>query len=135
MELKVIRKIFTNKSTIGELHINGKFFCYTLEDKDRYVEQGGKKEFGITAIPRGTYNVVLSFSNRFQKYLPEILNVPQFVGIRIHGGNSPESTNGCLLVGKIKMKDFIGESAKTFSAFMAELKKVEKKEKITIEIA
>jgi hypothetical protein len=135
MELKVIRKIFTNKSTIGELHINGKFFCYTLEDKDRYVEQGGKKEYGITAIPRGTYNVVLSFSNRFQKYLPEILNVPQFEGIRIHGGNSPESTNGCLLVGKIKMKDFIGESAKTFSAFMAELKKVEKREKITIEIA
>jgi hypothetical protein len=87
MELKVIRKIFTNKSTIGELHINGKFFCYTLEDKDRYVEQGGKKEFGITAIPRGTYSVVLSFSNRFQKYLPEILNVPQFVGIRMHTGN------------------------------------------------
>ena len=135
MELKVIRKIFTNKSTIGELHINGKFFCYTLEDKDRYVEQGGKKEFGITAIPRGTYNVVLSFSNRFQKYLPEILNVPQFAGIRMHTGNKPEDTEGCILVGKIKMKDFIGESGKTFSAFMAELKKVEKKEKITIEIA
>jgi len=135
MELKVIRKIFTNKSTIGELHINGKFFCYTLEDKDRYVEQGGVKEFGITAIPRGTYNVVLSFSNRFQKYLPEILNVPQFAGIRMHTGNKPEDTEGCILVGKIKMKDFIGESGKTFSAFMAELKKVEKKEKITIEIA
>lgn len=135
MEIQVKRKIFTNKSTIGELSINGEFFCYTLEDKDRYLETGTQKVFGETAIPRGTYNVVLSFSNRFQKYLPELQNVPQFAGIRMHTGNKPEDTEGCLLVGKIKAKDMILESAKTFKEFMAELKKVEKKEKINITIS
>ena len=134
MKIKVVRETKNDVCTIGSLFINGEFFCYTLEDKDRYIEQGGKKEYAITAIPRGTYNVVLSFSNRFKKYLPEILNVPQFTGIRMHTGNKPEDTEGCILVGKIKMKDFVGESAKTFSAFMAELRKVEKKEKITIQI-
>jgi hypothetical protein len=134
MEIQVKRKIFTNKSTIGELSINGIFFCFTLEDTDRYLEQGNQKIFGLTAIPRGTYNVVLSFSNRFKKYLPEIQNVPGFKGIRMHTGNKPEDTEGCILVGKIKTKDFIGESAKAFNAFMAELKKVEKKEKINITI-
>ena len=135
MEIHVKRKIFTNKSTISELSINGTFFCFTLEDTDRYLEQGHQKIFGLTAIPRGTYNVVLSFSNRFQKYLPEIQNVPGFKGIRMHTGNKPEDTEGCILVGKIKTKDFIGESAKAFNAFMAELKKVEKKEKINITIS
>ncbi len=135
MEIQVKRKIFTNKSTVGELSINGNFFCFTLEDVDRYLESGNKKIYSKTAIPRGTYNLVLSFSNRFKKYLPEIQNVPQFTGIRMHTGNKPEDTEGCILVGKIKMKDFVGESAKTFSAFMAELRKVEKKEKITITIS
>jgi len=135
MEIQVKRKIFTNKSTIGELSINGKFFCYTLEDKDRYLETGTQKVFGETAIPRGTYNVVLSYSNRFKKYLPELQNVPQFAGIRMHTGNKPEDTEGCLLVGKIKSKDAIFESAKSFKEFMAELKKVEKKEKINITIS
>lgn len=135
MQIQVKRKIFTEKSTIGELSINGEFFCYTLEDKDRYLESGTEKVFGKTAIPRGTYNLVMSFSNRFKKYLPEILNVPQFTGIRMHTGNKPEHTEGCLLVGKIKTKDVIFESAKAFKEFMAELKKVEKKEKITITIS
>jgi hypothetical protein len=135
MEIKVTRKIFTNKSTIGELYINGKFFCFTLEDVDRYLEGGREKIYGETAIPRGKYNVVLSYSNRFKKYLPEIQNVPQFEGIRMHTGNKPEDTEGCILVGKVKTKDFVGNSVKAFSAFMAELKKVEKKEKITITIS
>jgi len=135
MEIQVKRKIFTNKSTIGELSINGEFFCYTLEDKDRYLETGTEKIFGQTAIPRGKYNLILSFSNRFQKYLPELQNVPQFAGIRMHTGNKPEDTEGCLLVGKIKTKDMIFESGKAFKDFMAELKKVEKKEKINITIS
>ena len=135
MEIQVKRKIFTNKSTIGELSINGKFFCYTLEDKDRYLETGTQKVYGETAIPRGTYNVVLSYSHRFKKYLPELQNVPQFAGIRMHTGNKPEDTEGCLLVGRIKAKDMVLDSCNEFKEFMAELKKVEKKEKINITIS
>ena len=132
MELKLIRKEFTDKSTIGELYVNGKFECFTLEDKDRKLESGCKKEYAVTAIPRGTYQVVNSFSNRFQKYLPELINVPQFSGVRIHPGNKAEDSEGCILVGTTKAKDFIGNSRVAFAALFSKIKAVEKKEKITL---
>lgn len=134
MEIKLVRKIFTDKSTIGELFINGIFECFTLEDKDRKLEAGGKKEFGITAIPRGKYTIINSFSNRFQKYLPEVLNVPQFKGIRIHPGNKAEDSEGCILVGTTKNVDFVSDSRKAFSSLFTKIKAAEKREKITIEI-
>jgi len=132
MELKLIRKEFTDRSTIGELYVNGKFECFTIEDKDRKLESGGKKEYAVTAIPRGTYQVVNSFSNRFQKYLPELINVPQFTGVRIHPGNKAEDSEGCILVGTTKAKDFIGNSRIAFASLFSKIKAVEKKEKITI---
>jgi len=141
MEIKVIRKTFSKESTIGELHINGKFFCYTLEDFDRDSNKDGDlddageaKVYGLTAIPRGKYNLVLSFSNRFQKYLPEIPNVKGFEGIRIHAGNKAADSHGCILLGTTKGENFIGASVAAMTRFMAELKRVEKTEKITIEI-
>lgn len=140
MQLIVKRKWFTDKSTIGELWVNGSFFCYTLEDTDRgliktqpITEIAQKKLFGKTAIPYGLYDLAMTFSNRFQAYMPQVLNVPCFEGIRIHAGNKPEHTEGCLLVGKTKDVDFIGESKSTFSELLKLLKSVEKKEKITIE--
>jgi hypothetical protein len=134
MEIKVIRKVFTEISTIGELYINGKFECFALEDKDRKLESGGQKVYAKTAIPRGEYNLVMSFSNRFQKYLPEIQNVPQFAGIRIHSGNTAADSEGCILLGTTKANDFVGNSKVAVAAFIKQIQKVEKKEKITIEI-
>lgn len=134
MEIKLVREVFTETSTIGSLYINGVFECYTLEDKDRKLESGGQKVYAKTAIPRGKYNVVNSFSNRFQKYLPEIQNVPQFAGIRIHPGNTADHSEGCVLLGSTKAKDFIGNSKVAFAAFFKKIQAVEKKEKITIEI-
>jgi hypothetical protein len=134
MEIKVIRKVFTEISTIGELYINGKFECFTLEDKDRKLESGGQKVYAKTAIPRGEYNLVMSFSNRFQKYLPEIQNVPQFAGIRIHSGNTSADSEGCILLGTTKSVDFVGNSKVAVAAFIKQIQSVEKKEKITIEI-
>jgi hypothetical protein len=134
MEIKVIRKVFTEISTIGELYINGKFECFTLEDKDRKLESGGQKVYAKTAIPRGEYNLVMSFSNRFQKYLPEIQNVPQFAGIRIHSGNTSAHSEGCILLGTTKAVDFVGNSKVAVAAFIKQIQAVEKKEKITIEI-
>lgn len=141
MQIKVVRKTFTKESTIGELFINDKFFCYTLEDYDRdsnkdgdIDDSGEAKVYGLTAIPRGKYNLVLSFSNRFQKYLPEIQNVKGFEGIRIHNGNTAAHSHGCLLLGTTKANNFVGASVAAMTKFMSELKKVEKTEKITIEI-
>lgn len=134
MELKLIRETFTEKSTIGSLYVNGIFFCYTLEDKDRKLESGGVKEYAKTAIPRGKYKVINSFSNRFKKYLPELVNVPQFAGIRIHAGNTAEHSEGCILVGSTKAVDFIGNSKVTFDKLMKAIQAVEKIEKINIEI-
>jgi len=134
MIIKVIRDKFTEESTIGKLYINGVLECNTLEDKDRKLENGGTKVYALTAIPRGTYTLILSYSHRFKKYLPEIQNVPGFAGIRIHPGNKASDTEGCILLGTTRGEDIIGVSRLAFEKFMAKVKKVEKTEKITIEI-
>lgn len=113
MKIKIVRDTFTDKSTIGKLYIDGKYFCDTLEDKVRE-----KKEKGITAIPKGVYDTVLNYSNRFKKIMPQLLNVPNFEGIRIHNGNTAENTDGCILLGKRQGKDFVGNSKKAYSSFM-----------------
>ena len=116
MELSLIRKEFTTESTIGDLLIDGKFYSFTLEDMYR-----DKKIKSVTAIPYGVYEVIINFSNRFQRPMPLLLNVPGFDGIRIHNGNKAEHTEGCILVGFTKGKDFIGNSKSAFIQFMPKL--------------
>lgn len=138
MELKLIRESFTNKATEGKLYINGELECYTLEDKDRSLEDGGEKVYGETAIPRGIYTVQLTYSNRFKTILPLLLDVPQFTGIRIHKGNYSKDTDGCILVGAVNTNDkddFIGSSKVAFDKLFSKMKEAEAiDEKITIEI-
>ncbi len=117
MKIEIKRLIKTENSTIGELTIDGKFECYTLEDKEREVKI--KSE---TAIPKGTYKVIINQSNRFKKLLPLLLNVPNFEGVRIHPGNTNHDTEGCVLVGRTKSKDFIGQSRKAFESLFAKMK-------------
>ncbi len=101
MNLVLSRNDIDDEYTGGSLYLDGLFLGYTLEDKDRKIEEFGveAKVKGKTAIPRGKYEVILSFSNRFQKVMPEVLNVPGFTGVRIHGGNTTEDTEGCPLLG------------------------------------
>jgi hypothetical protein len=101
VELRLTRKEFTDRSTIGELHVNGVFECFTLEDTVRPVKIKGE-----TAIPEGRYEVVVNFSERFQRPLPLLLNVPNFEGVRIHPGNTDKDTEGCILVGWTKVSFF-----------------------------
>ena len=129
MILQLKRKIFTDDSTIGELSIDGVFICYTLEDKVRDT-----KIQNVTAIPYGKYEVIINFSNRFQQYMPLLLNVPNYAGIRIHSGNKSTHTEGCILVGSSKSLNFIGNSRATYRSLFARMKLVEKKEKIFINI-
>lgn len=133
MKLTLQRMRKTDTATIGKLTVDGVSFCDTLED---VVRANGEKVYGQTAIPAGYYEVVMTFSNRFQKLLPLLLNVPNFTGVRIHAGNKSTDTEGCLLVGVWdgKASDFIGASRVTFAKLMSQLAKATKTEKIHIEI-
>jgi hypothetical protein len=117
MRLELKRTDFTDKSTIGELSIDGEFFCYTLEDVVRE-----EKIFGETAIPAGTYKIEITFSPHFQRDLPHLIDVPNYEGVRIHPGNKAADTEGCILVGSTKSTDFIGNSRVTFELLYEKLK-------------
>lgn len=130
MEIKIKRTPAENY-THGVLTIDGSpFTCFTLEDKERVLKVQNE-----TAIQRGRYEVILNMSNRFKKYMPLLLNVPHFEGIRIHSGNTKEHTEGCILIGYENGNDgFLGNSRTAFNDLMKVLTKVEKKEKIYITI-
>ena len=93
--------------TISKMFVDGVYFSDCLEDQDKGFYQADTEQYILalkikheTAIPYGTYEVVMSYSNRFKKYLPELLSVPGYGGIRIHSGNTKEHTSGCILPGK-----------------------------------
>lgn len=100
------RKYCKSTHTIGTLSIGEYYFCDTLEDpvrdlnKDGDLEDPGEvKIYGETAIPYGRYKVIVSYSPKFKRDLPLILDVKHFIGIRIHRGRYPSHTSGCVLVG------------------------------------
>jgi hypothetical protein len=129
MELKLVREILTDESTVGSLYVDGVFECYTLEDRVRPV-----KVKGFTAIFPGHHEVVITFSERFRKPLPLLLNVPLFDGVRIHPGNTAKDTEGCVLVGTGKQANMITGSQLAFQKLFAKLLDAAQKEKIFIEI-
>lgn len=102
MKILVSRRPNTNGFSPGRMYIDGVLECFTLEDEVREVAGQPVASWKVqdkTAIPRGTYNVAITFSNRFQKDMPLVMDVPGFSGIRIHPGNTVENTDGCILVG------------------------------------
>jgi hypothetical protein len=104
LKLKVVRDTFTETSTIGKMLVNDEVFCDTLEDRVRH----GVKVFGQTAIPEGTYDVIIAPSPAHDgRLMPRILNVPGFYGILIHSGNDADDTKGCILVGFGRRVDWI----------------------------
>ena len=142
MEIRVKRIARKDGYTIGQMSLNGSYFCDTLEDTDRGLKSTmseeeilSKKRKGITAIPTGEYDVILTFSPKFKRVLPLLLNVPGYQYIRVHHGNLPSSTDGCLLVGENKVKGQIINSRATLEKLMSVLLECEKKkEKVTITI-
>ena len=142
MEIRINRIARKDGYTIGKMYINGAYFCDTLEDTDRGLSDTMQvneilvnKRKGITAIPTGKYNVILTFSPRFKRVLPLLLNVKGFEGIRIHPGNTAEDTEGCLLVGENKERGKVINSRATFERLMAILLECEKrKDQMTIKI-
>lgn len=130
MKITLQRTKEVGETTLGELSIDGKFFCYTLEDKIRT-----KKIKHQTCIPQGTYGVILSLSQRFKTVLPLLVNVPGFEGIRIHAGNTTEDTSGCVLLGMAVNEDKLLHSKVALTTFLQKVTPVFKKGKqITIEV-
>ena len=120
MELVLKRTWLTGLTTISTLTIDGRFECFVLEDRFRPPPQA--KVPKKTAIPNGRYRVQITHSQRFNRDLPLLIDVPGFQGIRIHPGNTAEDTEGCLLPGRTQEADRVGESRLAFEALFAKLR-------------
>jgi hypothetical protein len=124
MKLTLARDHLNASETLGSLLIDGEFDSWTLEDTVREVP--GKpvldwKIRGCTAIPTGHYRVIIDFSQRFQKMMPHVLDVPGFEGIRIHPGNSAVNTEGCILVARYRGPHSIWNSKIAYDALFAKI--------------
>lgn len=129
MELILRRVALMDTYTIGRLSVNGVYFCDTLEDKVRdfnkdgdLLDDGEQKVYGETAIPYGTYTIEISYSPRFKRMLPRLLNVRHFEGILIHAGNTAKDTHGCILVGRNTEKGKVTNSKATFDRLFTLMK-------------
>ena len=141
MKLELERKWPKATYTIGRLYVDGVFFCNTLEDRDRGLNQSddlnyikSRKVYGETAVPKGEYLVDMNVTS--PKYaavswyhqlclgkMPRLRDVHGFDGILIHPGNTALDTLGCILVGKNTKVGQLTESKETFKALYKEMKK------------
>ena len=128
--------------TIGKMYLDGKYFCDTLEDTDRNISQSTPidtikkvKLPNNTAIPTGTYKVIVNVSPKFKRLLPRLLSVPGFDGVLIHRGNTDKDTSGCILIGENKVVGKVINSTGYETKLVSILNKAQdNKEDITIEI-
>lgn len=140
MKLTLKRIALRPTYTIGKLYIDDAYFCDTLEDTVRDTNKSGKfdngeqKIKGKTAIPYGTYEIKWTYSPRFKKYTPQLMNVPSFEGIRVHAGNTSADTEGCLILGKNKQVGKVLNSRATINKFYPIIKEACSNGKVTIEI-
>jgi len=141
MILKLIRKYKNNNCTIGELFVDDKKLCDTLEDVDRgltsdmTLDQINKIKINTkTAIPTGTYQIIINMSQKFKRLMPELLNVTGFEGIRIHAGNTDTDTEGCILLGEYVGGNSIVKSQIAVGLFMSILQQNIIKQKVFIKI-
>jgi hypothetical protein len=109
MDINLTRFEKTEDYTVGNLEIPNKFKCFTIEDMER---KEGEKVYGLTAIPKGRYKVIVIQSPKFERRLPLLINVPNFEGIRIHAGNNAEASHGCILPNLVYLGEGIGTNSK-----------------------
>lgn len=152
MKLTLNRRFKAPEYTIGDLYIDGQWFCNTLEDTDRDLSQDmlltyiqNKKIKSQTAIPTGTYKVDMDtvspkysnyskypYAKQFNAKMPRLLNVKGFEGILIHAGNTQKHTDGCILVGINKVKGQVINSQATWKKLMSVLLKDKDNIELTI---
>jgi hypothetical protein len=137
MKLLLERDVKTPIVTLGRLYVAGQFKAYTCEDAVREKPGLTVEEYkiaGRTAIPRGTYRVIITFSNRFKKHLPLLLDVGGFAGIRIHAGNTEADTEGCILLGTGRRDGAVTNSRLAMSMLMPMLEEGLQNGVVTIQI-
>lgn len=142
MEIKLIRKYYQAKYTIGRLYVNNRFFSDCLEPPSLHLTERSAlgtiliaKYKGYRAIPTGRYRILITRSRRFGRWLPLLLNVKGFESIRIHVGNKPEDTRGCILLGFNRRKGYVLDSTRcvlTLVKMMTEA--IAKGEKVFVEV-
>lgn len=142
MKLNLKRIALKSNYTIGKLFINDVYYCDTIEDKVIDINKNGKFDDGLTkvmhqtAIPYGTFKVVVNYSPKFKRELPRLLDVPYFEGILIHNGNDQNSTSGCIIVGENKVVGKVTNSTFYMNNLTARIKDAQNKgETITITIS
>ena len=138
MRIELIRIAFKNTYTIGKLYVDDTYFCDVLEDVDRGLDSSmseseilEKKVKGQTAIPTGHYVINITYSPKYKRMMPLLLDVKGFSGIRIHSGNTSKDTEGCLIVGKNKQVGKVLESRDTYKRLF---KMMQDQKEITIDI-
>lgn len=143
MELILRRKFKGPAYTVGDLSVDGEFFCNTIEDTVRVLPAScpdtprgrsctcKEKVYARTAIPAGTYKVTLAYSPKYKRRMPYLHDVPHFLGILIHPGNTEADSTGCIIVGENSVKGKVLNSRTTFRRLYARL---EKEDAITIRI-
>lgn len=134
MELNLNRDKKLSHATTGMLDIDGIFECYICEDVVR--DPGAEKVPGKTAIGAGRFEIAITWSERFKRRLPLLMNVPNFTGIRIHSGNTELDTDGCLLPGKNREAEAgtVQLSVLAFNALFEKIDEALKREKVFITI-
>ena len=109
MNLVLKRTIYGHEGIGGLMYFKNNHICDTLENKK-------------LAIPKGKYNIIITHSKKFNKELPELLNVPNRTGIRIHAGNKPSDSQGCILVGKFVGIETLENSKNTLEKVISTIK-------------
>lgn len=102
MILRLDREDSEGERTWGDLYLDGEYFGCTLEDQVR--ERAGRhvlewKVPKLTAIPSGMFLVTARNSPHFGPDTPELVNVPGYSDVLIHGGTTVADTEGCILIG------------------------------------
>lgn len=141
MELKLKRRIHTGKTTTGELWVNGKFECWTLEAPDRDLHQHfpieeirRRKLLMDTAVPSGRYELTLTYSDRWKMYMPVVMDVPGFAGVRMYADRVAASTDGCILLGCSTGQNEVFNCRLALRNLLAKLKGAERIEKLMLTI-
>lgn len=117
MELVLVRDDATATRTMGHLLADKEWVAFTLED----AIHDGPKVVHETAIPVGRYAVTITRSQRFERMLPLLMNVPGFEGIRIHAGNTAADTSGCILLGMSRAHDSVLSSELALGALQPKI--------------